>query len=129
MYKTSNLALYILQKSCSINILEPICHLIYNYLGGYDDPEQTEQETIQKFVQIFPDTVSIKQLHHFAQIVLANKFQQFDYGGEANLNIYGSKDPPEYDLNLVNTSVALYVGQNDRLSTVQVTNLILSFKQ
>lgn len=54
-----------------------------------------------------------------------HKFCQFDYGSEKNLQVYGTPQPSDYKLELVSVPVAIYVGKNDRFSTVEVNTYII----
>ena len=57
--------------------------------------------------------VGVKQILHFAQIIMSGKFQQFDYGIEGNLLVYNNTNPPEYDLAKVIAPIYLYAGEED----------------
>lgn len=57
--------------------------------------------------------VGIRQILHFAQIIMTGKFQQFDYGIEKNLIVYNNIKPPEYDLAKVIAPIMIYVGEED----------------
>ncbi|CAG0903535.1 unnamed protein product [Darwinula stevensoni] len=46
----------------------------------------------------------------------AKKFQHFDWGRAKNMQFYGQKEPPEYDLSKVVTPTFLYWGKNDWLA-------------
>ncbi len=54
---------------------------------------------------------SVKNLVHYAQMTLADRFQMYDYGSdELNLAKYNYTNPPQYDLRRVTTPTALYWG-------------------
>ncbi|XP_049877244.1 lipase 3-like [Pectinophora gossypiella] len=59
---------------------------------------------------------SVKQFAHFGQGVLSGEFRQYDYGAVENLKMYGSKTPPEYKLENINTPVALFYSDADWLA-------------
>jgi hypothetical protein len=59
---------------------------------------------------------------HFAGV-----FGQFDFGEKKNMEKYGQSTPPQYNLSLVTSPVALYYSDNDRLSPVQVRQFCLHF--
>jgi hypothetical protein len=50
----------------------------------------------------------------------AGEFGQFDFGEKKNMEKYGQATPPNYNLSLVTSPVALYYGENDKLVPVQV---------
>lgn len=48
------------------------------------------------------------------------KFDQFDYGQEENKRIYGTPDPPIYDLSKFRVPVYLVRAENDLLISKEV---------
>ncbi|CAG0900960.1 unnamed protein product, partial [Darwinula stevensoni] len=63
-----------------------------------------------------PAGTSTQTMIHFAQGVNAKKFQHFDWGRAKNMQFYGQKEPPEYDLSKVVTPTFLYWGKDDWLA-------------
>ena len=59
----------------------------------------------------------MKTYKHFLQL-LDGKFTKFDYGDETNMKLYGSFDPPEYNLNNVKVPTKIFVGEGDMISTI-----------
>lgn len=53
------------------------------------------------FLNYAPAGTSTKNLLHWQQMVLANKFQEFDYGKDGNKAHYGQDTPPEVDLTVL----------------------------
>ena len=47
------------------------------------------------------------------------KFTKFSYGAKTNLELYGTKVAPEYNLKNIKVPTKLYVGESDFLSTVE----------
>ena len=74
---------------------------------------QTQQ--ISKIAGHSPDSVSMRTILHYLQLVLSNEFHAFNYGPEENMRRYGRRSPPLYDLNRVTAKVAVFWGQNDIL--------------
>ena len=58
-------------------------------------------------------------------LYFAGGFGQFDFGEEKNMEKYGQATPPQYNLSLVTSPVALYYADNDKLSPVQVRQFCL----
>lgn len=56
------------------------------------------------------------QIHYAQEIHENGKFQHFDYGEKENLKRYGQSHPPEYDLSVISSKVALFYAQNDWLA-------------
>ena len=53
----------------------------------------------------------LKTILHFAQLMInGGQFLKFDYGGDKNIEMYGTENPPEYDLSLVNVPTMMYTG-------------------
>ncbi|KAK4880452.1 hypothetical protein RN001_008598 [Aquatica leii] len=65
-----------------------------------------------------PAGSSAKTFSHFAQIAIADSFQQYDYGETMNKKEYGESTPPKYDLGKVTSPVALYYSDKDVLATL-----------
>ena len=59
------------------------------------------------YMKNYPSGTSLKSLLHFIQVHKAKKFVQFDYKKAANTAIYGSKEPPEYDINNLNVTLLI----------------------
>ncbi|XP_047362652.1 lipase 3-like isoform X2 [Vespa velutina] len=59
---------------------------------------------------------SAKQVVHYSQTILSGSFRNFDYGVTQNLKIYGSTQPPKYNLEKVKVPVAVFYGENDFLT-------------
>ncbi|RZB40755.1 Abhydro lipase domain containing protein, partial [Asbolus verrucosus] len=62
-----------------------------------------------------PAGASIKQIIHYGQEIVSGHFRQFDFG-LANLDIYGSLVPPDYDLSAITAPVYLLYSHNDWLA-------------
>lgn len=71
---------------------------------------------------VFGRSLSVITTLHFA-----GGFGQFDFGEKNNMEKYGQATPPQYNLSLVTSPVALYYSDNDRLSPVQVRQVWLHF--
>ncbi|XP_052750269.1 lipase 1-like [Galleria mellonella] len=90
---------------------------IFPFIGN--DAESYEQEFSNVLAGHFPQTIPTKTVCHFAQFTKRNKFAQFDYGTAENVIRYGATTPPEYDLSNVTMKVALFVGANDYMATIE----------
>jgi pimeloyl-ACP methyl ester carboxylesterase len=66
----------------------------------------------KNYVDNHAPAISIGQFKHFKQISKSRKFQYFDYG-DKNIRIYGSKNPPEYNLGRVTVPIYIYWGTLD----------------
>ena len=75
---------------------------------------------------------STKNLVHWIQMVRSGYFRQYDYGSDLNVQVYGQKTPPEYDLstfknNLEKVKILLFVGGNDVLVNPNDFKKLLSY--
>lgn len=64
-----------------------------------------------------PAGTSSKDIVHFGQLVHSRDFRKFDYGTIKNKDLYGSFEPPAYNLSNVKAPVALHYGLNDALDS------------
>uniref|UniRef100_A0A182PA26 Lipase n=1 Tax=Anopheles epiroticus TaxID=199890 RepID=A0A182PA26_9DIPT len=95
-------------------------HLLF-LLAGYN-PSQMDPSMLPILFGHTPAGSATRQLVHYAQEVLSNRFEMYDYGKLKNVLIYGSDTPPEYDLSLVTAPVMMYYGLNDFLATPEDVN-------
>lgn len=63
----------------------------------------------------FPAGISVKGLDHYEQLILDDRFGNFDYGTRVNLEVYGQKNPPNFDISNVSIPTALFTGSKDDL--------------
>ncbi|XP_028164851.1 lipase 1-like [Ostrinia furnacalis] len=96
----------------------PLCITIMFSFAGFD-----RKELERKFVPVisghFPNTASTKNGDHLVQIALKKRFSKYDYGEEGNVLLYGTSEPPNYDLKNVRMPVALISARNDKLSALK----------
>ncbi|CAH2255174.1 jg7249 [Pararge aegeria aegeria] len=103
---------------CTYPVIGPeLClNFIIFPLFGYD-PMEIEHSFVNVLVYQFPAGSSWMDLMHFSQLNRQD-FSQFDYGTSQNLLVYNTPKPPVYNLTLATMPFALFVGRNDRLSTI-----------
>lgn len=53
---------------------------------------------------------------------ITGRFRQYDHGKKQNLKIYGSEQPPDYNLTKVLVSIAYLYGEHDELVVVKDQN-------
>lgn len=106
-----------MNKMCEAQQMDSyVCDNVIFYICGADD-EQFNRTLLPFFLSNLGTGTSWKTALHMSQLVLSEKFQQFDYGyADRNQRIYGSDTPPEYDLSKVTLNVTLFWAQNDLLS-------------
>ncbi|KAG8230455.1 hypothetical protein J437_LFUL009944 [Ladona fulva] len=106
-------------------ITQSLCSNILFLLCGYDS-QQLNETMIPVIIGHVPAGASSKTVIHYGQEINSAKFQQYDYGKDENLNIYGQETPPDYDLSLVTAPVYLHYAENDYLSAVEDVNDLAS---
>lgn len=61
---------------------------------------------------------------HFSNVLILERFQRYHHGTAMNMQIYGTPEPPPYDLSKVRANIHIMHGTNDWL-TPSVVSLIL----
>lgn len=97
-----------------------LCRNLYFLVAGYESP-QLDYYNVPTMIRCLPAGASTMQILHYAQLVQSKQFRQFDFGPVTNLQKYGSKIPPYYDLELVTAPTALWYGANDWFATENVS--------
>ncbi|KAJ3658395.1 hypothetical protein Zmor_010135 [Zophobas morio] len=111
--------------TCADPSSNEICDYIYN-MKFSGDGFRVEEEFLPVIYTNNPSNTGMKQYVHFAQQVRDGGFRYFDYGTEANLELYGSESPPDYDLSKISAPVAFYYAINDGLITVEDEQKLMS---
>ncbi|XP_039305205.1 lipase 3-like [Solenopsis invicta] len=120
-----NALVQLLVQVFSERVLTLISSVFMSPVCGFN-PEQFDLALLPIILGRFPVTVSKKQLVHYAQLIksgtfwLPGEFKQYDHGILKNQEVYGSINPPTYDLSNIKTPVHLYYSENDLLSNVVV---------
>ncbi|KAJ6222630.1 hypothetical protein RDWZM_001175 [Blomia tropicalis] len=101
---------------CGNTILQPLCTSIAFALCGYDWAN-TDQNDLAWIFGHFPDGTSNRVIAHMGQRVSQNTFSFFDFGPKNNLQTYGMRTPPIYNLSRINNRYMIFVsGINDFLA-------------
>ena len=104
-------------------LAEIICSNIMFMFCGFD----SAQLNITQLPVIFshqPSGASTKQVEHYSQAVISGKFRRFDHGESKNIELYGSKTPPEYPLERITTPIVIFYSENDWLVSVDDTEAL-----
>ncbi|KAL0488862.1 triacylglycerol lipase [Acrasis kona] len=72
-----------------------------------------------------PSPTSIYNLLHWAQLSRTGRFEAYDYGVENNVILYDSDVPPEFDVKMVTTPIAIFYGDCDYLSNADDVQYLL----
>ncbi|CAB3236653.1 unnamed protein product [Arctia plantaginis] len=94
--------------------------LCFNILGSITgfNPENIEQEFASTILGHFPAGTSLKNLIHYVHGYRHKRFVQYDYKLN-NFAVYGSFNPPVYDLKKVTTKIALYAAEGDEIVKIK----------
>lgn len=108
-----------LKKSPSICGSSPIaswlCLTGLFHIFGFDYPQIDKNVQVQ--LSHAPAGSSIKQSIHYLQLVQSEKFRYYDYGETGNMERYNNTTPPSYRLENISTTIVLFHGKNDMLSS------------
>lgn len=106
-----------LASDCSYDILGIICENLFFLLFGYDQNE-FNSEILPSVLHHLPAGTSTKAILHLAQGFNKKRlFRQYDYGIQGNIQRYGKKQPPQYDLSNVKMPVYIMYAENDIFAT------------
>ncbi|XP_063822203.1 lipase 1-like [Ostrinia nubilalis] len=95
---------------------------IFDSFGA--DPKNLEREFTPVMFSHFPSSISTKAMRHMAQVVMAKRLVQYDYGPTENFERYGSAEAPSYELERNDMRVVLVSGKNDVISTLPDVELL-----
>lgn len=103
--------------TCAQQQLMPVCTLAFEWFCGERQPKSSHNVDWKNFFETFTriaitDTMSMKKILHYSQLMESGKFRQFDHH-ENNLNVYGTSEPPDYDLSLISSPTYIYGGDRD----------------
>lgn len=71
-------------------------------------------------VKTVADNASVKQLMHYLQVIRSGTFQHFDYGRENNELYYNNKNPPAYNMSLLEVPLICVSLTKDAIVTQEV---------
>ncbi|CAL7948814.1 unnamed protein product [Xylocopa violacea] len=91
------------------------CVCWFSLIAGFGS-DQLDKSMLPLILGHFPAGASAKQIVHYGQSILSGSFRKFDYGPTENLNIYGSTQPPKYDLEKVKAPIIIFYSGNDFLT-------------
>jgi len=84
-----------------------------------DYSDQICPEVRRRIWHHLPAGTSLKNLHHWAQMIKTGEFKKYDFENEEkNLDCYGQRVPPKYTLSTCKVPVGIFAGVNDKISNV-----------
>lgn len=81
--------------------------------------ENLDVKDIPVIMGHLPAGASTRQMKQYAQAASTQQFTKYDYGSEINEKVYGSRQPPQYQMKKVKVPVALYYSDGDWLANPQ----------
>lgn len=91
------------------------CNCWFHLIAGFGS-NQLDKKMLPLIFGHFPAGASAKQIIHYSQLILCETFRKFDYGLSKNLLVYGSTQPPKYNLERVKVPVYIFYSENDFLT-------------
>ncbi len=101
---------WLADKICNLETANKlVCDDLISILTG---PSNYINTTRLAVYQTHMTGTSVKNMVHFAQMVISGNFQMYDYGSNRqNLIYHNQTTPPLYDLKNINVPVAIYWGK------------------
>ncbi|CAH0701444.1 unnamed protein product [Spodoptera exigua] len=93
------------------SLLADVCDMEFDNLL---DPEHYNATMIPLFLSHAPAGASVRQVAHYGQTIRFKAFRRYNHNSITNLGVYGSFNPPAYDLSKVTVPSYLHYGQNDK---------------
>ena len=102
-----------------------MCKFLF-YLMFTKNPNLIDYSRMDKFLARAPSGCSVKSFEHYSQLMFDEKiqFHKFDYG-QKNLEKYGQRTAPVYDLSKIKIPVKAFYGGNDQLCSLKDISFIL----
>ncbi|XP_044735390.1 lipase 3-like isoform X2 [Chrysoperla carnea] len=117
IFNTSN-------KFCNDDaITQDICMELIFMFGG-PSHDQFNKTLINVITTHIPAGASARQIYHLMQTYDTGLFRKYDFGKRKNNKIYGTPEPPTYNVSKVTVPTFLYAGGRDWMADVKdVTKL------
>lgn len=87
-----------------------------NFVVSGANVENLDVKNIPVIMGHLPAGASTKQMKQYAQAVASQQFTKYDHGSVINQKVYGSRQPPQYQMQNVKVPVALYHSDDDWLA-------------
>lgn len=100
---------------CLFEESRSLCENVIFFICGPEGP-QLNKTRLPVLVSHTPAGTSVRNMVHYAQLVMSERFQKFDFGKARNQVRYGQDTPPAYNLSRVSAPVALYWSRGDWLA-------------
>lgn len=93
-------------------LLKSLCLSFYSFIININE-DLANYEFLPFILSNMPAGGSIRTVFHQMQIRNANRFQKYSYGMRKNLDIYGSPEPPKYNISSTIIPLGLFTATKD----------------
>lgn len=112
-------------------LLNKPCYNIINFIvsNNFDTKRINMNKLFSEFLYV-PAGTSSKNIRHWMQMYNTKRLARYDYGEKKNLEIYGTKKPPIYDLSIFRNYTIksfLYTSDSDPFSNVEDLNHLTKY--
>ncbi|KHJ78991.1 hypothetical protein OESDEN_21378 [Oesophagostomum dentatum] len=102
---------------CSVDLMSIFCNLFLRSVGmGTEQLSQFNNSRWDVFVSHLPSPSSALNLLHWAQVMRFHELRKLDYGTSRNMEIYGQKQPPLFNLSMITTPMHIFWSSDDTLA-------------
>ncbi|NWW74719.1 LIPM Lipase, partial [Climacteris rufus] len=112
-----------LPQLCRHRLLHKPCANLLFLLGGFNE-KNFNVTRLDVYTSHYPDRTSVKNLIHWAQVVVSGEFKAFDYGSE-NRAVYQQDTPPVYRVEEMPVPTAVWSGGQDWAADWRDVRLLL----
>ncbi|EPB75148.1 hypothetical protein ANCCEY_05774 [Ancylostoma ceylanicum] len=113
---------------CSVNVMSKVCNVFLTLVGmGTEQLTQFNNVITTSLPLHFesrwdvvaghlPSASSALNLLHWAQVLRFHELRKFDYGEARNIDVYGQKQPPLFNLTRITTPMFMFWSSDDTLA-------------
>ncbi|KAL6440422.1 hypothetical protein ACFW04_003148 [Cataglyphis niger] len=104
-----------LVRNAPYAVTKGLCNCWFYLVAGFGS-DQLDKSMLPLIFGHFPAGAAIKQIVHFGQSIMSGSFRKYDHGVKMNLKLYGSTQPPKYNLERIKVPMAIFYSDNDFLT-------------
>ena len=106
------------------SVVDDFCVMFLEFICG--PTQDLNASRTEVYISKTPAGTSVKNMAHWAQGIRRDRFEMYDYGTpERNEQVYGQREPPQYDLSALSIPTAFYSGSNDWLADPEDVQVLL----
>jgi hypothetical protein len=96
-----------------------VCAELFHIAAG-GNSGQVNISMLEDILVQLPSGASLGRLAHLGQGVRTRKLRRFDYGAVKNLQVYGGKTPPRYELEKITAPLFFHYAEVDPMDDIKV---------